>query len=188
MLHDDELAVVPAPDRGGDDWDDPDPGDPLEPEVDDALDDADQPRNREDAPGVGGEPGRFTKGPGVFVPRWALVALGNPYDALVLAQLLYWLAPREKGECRAWRRDRCGRPWLAKTHVGLAAETGLNSRTVRDAPAKLRARGLIEVRYARDRALRTSHIRLCLDAVRRLADAPQEAAPHRGTARGPAEG
>jgi hypothetical protein len=188
VLHDDGLAVVPAPDRGGDDWDDPDPGDPLGPEADDAPDDADGWGHPDDAPDAGGEPGRFTKGPGVFVPRWALVALGNPADALVLAQLIYWLAPGERGECRARRRDQGGRPWLAKTHADLAAETGLNPRTVRGALARLRARGLIEVRYARDRGLRMSHIRLRLDAVRRLADAPQEAAPHGGRARGPAEG
>jgi hypothetical protein len=103
---------------------------------------------------------------GVFVPLWALVALGNPYQALVLAQVLYWFSEGRDGKPRAKVRDRDAVLWYVATYEDLAGQVGLNPRTVRKAVGDLVSLGFLTRKVARYRGTPTTHLRPEEGAVR----------------------
>lgn len=109
----------------------------------------------------------FSRGlPAVRVPLWALSALNNPYQALVLAQVLYWFGRDRRGVPRVRRRDGEGNHWLAKSLEDLAGEVGLKPRTVRKAVGELAAAGYLEVRPGLFRGVRMNHYRPGREAIR----------------------
>ena len=99
------------------------------------------------------------EGPRTLVPVRAIQELGNVPQALVFSRLLYWCAPHN----RRRRVPMCtddGFYWLTKTHRGLAAETGLSARTVRNAVGELARKGLVLVEYVASAGGRTSRFRI----------------------------
>lgn len=80
---------------------------------------------------------------GVFVPL-ALIDLceGNFYDAILLAQIVYWCTPGASGETKLRRRHE-GELWIAKRHHEWYDETRLKERSARECLKRLRAKGLI---------------------------------------------
>lgn len=84
---------------------------------------------------------------GVWVPLWAMEDCnGDARDAMVLAQIAWFLQPRQR-DGRRRREDaiveRDGHEWLAITDDELAGECGMSSDQTYRARGSLKKRGLI---------------------------------------------
>jgi hypothetical protein len=80
---------------------------------------------------------------GVFVPLALIdVCEGNFYDAILLAQIVYWCTPGASGETKLRRRYE-GELWIAKRHHEWYDETRVKEGTARACLRRLRAKGLI---------------------------------------------
>lgn len=84
---------------------------------------------------------------GVFVPLWAMAETdGDPRDAMVLAQITWWLQPTQRTGLPRTRRliERSGAVWLYLTDADLACQLGMSPDQVYRARRSLRKRGLID--------------------------------------------
>lgn len=66
---------------------------------------------------------------------------GNAYDAMLLAQLVYWFS--EPGRVT---HTRDGKLWVVKTYDEWAGEIGITERTLKRSMGRLEAMGLVERR------------------------------------------
>lgn len=83
---------------------------------------------------------------GVFVPLWAMEDCdGDARDAMVLAQITWWLQPAQRDGRRrtVCIVDRDGESWLTLTDAELGEDIGMTRDQVGRARRKLAAAGLI---------------------------------------------
>lgn len=85
----------------------------------------------------------------VAVRSSIVAAVGGGREALLLAQIMYWLEPaKKKGVCQEHRAARQidGYDWVIKSHADLSRETGLSPDQVKRGLRILRRGRFIEVR------------------------------------------
>lgn len=103
---------------------------------------------------------------GVFVPKWAMEDCeGDARDAMVLAQLTWWLQPSQRNGAPRTRQliERDGEKWLYATDEKFADEIGMSREQVRRARGSLRKQGLIEWQVRKVNGARVTLIRPVLN-------------------------
>jgi hypothetical protein len=94
-----------------------------------------------------------------------VVGVGSGREALLLAQIIYWIEPAKKDG--VWQNHRGAKEmdgccWVIKSHADFARETGLSPDQVKRGLRTLRREGFIEVRRFASRRRRTSCSRISI--------------------------
>jgi DnaD/phage-associated family protein len=84
---------------------------------------------------------------------------GNMYDAVMLAQIVYWHEPKRGGESKL-TVEREGQRWLAKEYSEWYEECRINERTARQCVSRLEKLGVIVKRVWHFQGQRRVHLRI----------------------------
>lgn len=106
---------------------------------------------------------------GVFVPLWAMDACdGDPRDAMVLAQITWWLQPTQRdGTPRTSHlAEYAGETWLYMTDAELGDETGMSADQVYRARNSLKRRGVLASASTKVHRRKVTLVRPTVDSAR----------------------
>ena len=94
-------------------------------------------------------------------------ALDDAVTALILCQIVFWSKPSKDGKTKM-RVIRHGQLWIAKPRQEMLNETGVTLRQYHRAMNKLQSLGLIQMEIGRFQGKTYPHIRLQVDALKKL--------------------
>lgn len=103
----------------------------------------------------------------IGVKRAYVEMTGNPTDAILLSQIMYWHGVSKETGKERLKIEREGHKWLAKGHADWWEETAINEHTAKRAINRLKKAGVIETRTWKFNNAPTTHIRIVWDVFYR---------------------